>query len=210
MSEEDNKAELDEVNRLVSIGLDVMTAIAVANGESDEAFEVDRAAEARAVHRWCRGRKNIPSSLTPLWDLDPARFYLAYDGDSPHDHQPDGFVLVEADVAEVHARLTYASDRDVGPWHRRYKSKTCGIAYRWVHKRAVTPPVLVECERQVHIGGGMHRYHLARHYGTARMPFLIQANEAEAVLALLPSARRIRSQAAELVQPSATDFCGRP
>ncbi|WP_206640168.1 hypothetical protein, partial [Mesorhizobium sp. M7A.F.Ca.CA.004.04.2.1] len=56
------------------------------------------------------------------------------------------------------------------------------------HGRGVTPPLLGEYQGQVHIVGGMHRFHLAKHYGTTRMPFLVRRAELAAVMALIPSA----------------------
>ncbi|MCQ0972053.1 hypothetical protein MLD63_16665 [Paracoccus sp. TK19116] len=63
---------VDEINRLTALGLNVMTAMAVADGKMDEASEVARAEEGRKVDLWCRGRKNIPTALTAVWDCDPA------------------------------------------------------------------------------------------------------------------------------------------
>ena len=184
-------SDIDEINRLIGRGLHIGTAMAVADGKLDEAFEVARAHEGREVDKWCKGRKNIPSSLIAVWDLEPSRFYLAFDGDDPGDHSPTDFVLIEADLAEVDDNLTYAASRERDPWHRQYKSKSCGIAYRWLKGLAVTPPVLGKYSGQVHIVGGMHRFHLAKHYGTTRMPFLVRRAELPAVLALLPSASEI-------------------
>ena len=55
-----------------------------------------------------------PADLTAQWDLYPAHFYLAYDGNDPDFHQVDQFALIEADVADVHGKLTYHSNRDKG------------------------------------------------------------------------------------------------
>lgn len=181
-------ANVDEINRLTALGLNVITAMDVAEGKLDEAFEVARAQEKRKVDIWCKGRKNIPVALTAIWDCDPANFCLAFDGDDPSDHASTDFILIDADVTDVGGRLTYAASRDKGPWHQRYKSKSCGIAYRWLHGRGVTPPLLGEYQGQVHIVGGMHRFHLAKHYGTTRMPFLVRRAELAAVMALIPSA----------------------
>ncbi|TIO38498.1 MAG: hypothetical protein E5X98_29910, partial [Mesorhizobium sp.] len=70
---------MDEINRLTALGLNVITAMDVAEGKLDEAFEVARAQEKRKVDIWCKGRKNIPVALTAIWDCDPANFYLAFD-----------------------------------------------------------------------------------------------------------------------------------
>lgn len=183
--------DVDELNRLTSRGLSITTAVAVANGKMDEAFEVACVEERRVVHAWCKGRKNIPSVLTAVWDCDPEHFYLAFDGELPGEHAPADFVLINADVADVDIKLTYAASRDKDPWHKCYKSKSCGIAYRWLHDRGVTPPLLSEYQGQVHIVGGMHRFHLAKHYGTTSMPFLVRKAELTAVTALIPSAAEI-------------------
>ena len=97
--------EMDEINRLLGLGLHIGTAMKVAEGRLDEAFEVARAQESKEVHRWCRGRKSIPERLKAAWDLDPSRFYLAFDGDEPGDHAAGDFMLIEADVAEVGSPL---------------------------------------------------------------------------------------------------------
>lgn len=178
--------KVNEINRLTALGLNVMTAMAVADGKMDEASEVARAEEGRKVDIWCRGRKNIPTALTAVWDCDPANFYLVFDGDSPSDHASTDFVLIYADVADVKGRLTHAASRDRDAWHQRYKRKSCGIAYRWLHGSGVTPPLIKEFQGQVHIVGGMHRFHLAKYYGTTRMPFLVRKVELTAVMALVP------------------------
>ena len=184
-------ADINEINRLIGRGLLIGTAMKVADGTLDEEFEVACAQESREVDRWCRGRKNIPDSLTALWDLDPSKFYFAFDGDDPGDHAPADFALIEADVAEVDARLFHGVSRDKDPWHRQYKSKSCGIAYRWLHGRGVTPPLLVDHGQEIIIVGGMHRFHLAKHYGMTRMPFLVRKAKLAAVKALLSSASEI-------------------
>lgn len=150
---------------------------------------IARAEEGRKVDVWCKGRKNIPTALTAVWDLDPANFYLAFDGATPGDHASTDFVLIDAAVADVDGRLTHAASRDRNPWHRRYKRKSCGIAYRWLHDSGVTPPLLSEVQGQVHIEGGMHRFHLAEYYGTTRMPFLVRKAELIAVMTLIPGGR---------------------
>lgn len=176
---------VDELNRLLGRGLTVGSASDVMEGKRDEEFEVVRAREKRSVCRWCKGRKDIPANLYARWDIRPERFYLAFDGDKPGDHDPNEFELIYMNVENVNSRLTYIASRDKDPWHKRYKRKTCGIAYRWVHNLPVTPPLIQEVQGQIHIVGGMHRYHLARHYGTVRMPFLVLKLELLKVKALL-------------------------
>jgi hypothetical protein len=180
--------DVEEINRLTALGLNINAAFEVIEGKRNEAFEVARAKEQREVDDWCKRTKNIPSALVPLWDTNPTNFYLAVDGALPSDYAPSDFVVIQADVHEVDGKLTWAADRDNDPWHQRYKAKTCGIAYRWLHSLAVTPPLLVECGAKVHLEGGMHRYHLAKHYGASRMPFLVRATEVPAVMALVQSA----------------------
>jgi hypothetical protein len=51
----------------------------------------------------------------------------------------------------------------------------------------VTPPLIRRFEDQIHIDGGMHRYHLAQSYNTTRMPFLVRKDDLNLVLALLRS-----------------------
>ncbi|WP_210879849.1 hypothetical protein [Roseovarius autotrophicus] len=186
-ADRDHAPNLDEINRLVALGLSFNTAIAVADGRLDEAFHIARAIEGRKVKNWCKGRKNIPHALTAKWDLNPENFYLALDGKYPGDHDSAEFAFIGANVDDVNCRLTQASSRDKDPWHRRYKWKSCGIACRWLHGNGVTPPLLAEFQGQIHIAGGMHRFHLAKHYGTTCMPFLVRKADLATVLALLPS-----------------------
>jgi hypothetical protein len=178
----------DEINRLVRLGLTCTTAMAVANGRRDEAFEVARAKESRKVYGWCKGRKNIPAALKAIWDKAPENYYLAFDGAEPGDHASADFVLFDANIDDVDRRLTHHSSRDKDPWHILYKRKSCGIAYRWLHGSGVTPPVIKEDQGRIQIEGGMHRYHLAKHYGTISMPFLVRKSEFSKVMAMIPSA----------------------
>ncbi len=180
--------DYDEINRLTRLGLSINTAIAVVKGELEEAFEVARAQETRAVVKWCRGKKNIPDALTAVWDERPGNFYLAFDGVSPYDTTSSDFVLIRADVDEVDRKLAKGASRVKEPWHPTYKWKSCGIAYRWVKGLGVTPPLLGESKGAILIVGGMHRFHLAKHYGTKSMPFLVRGTELQAVKALISSA----------------------
>jgi len=180
-------ADTDEFNRLHALGLSIPAIFDVLNGKRDEMTELREAAESKAVDKWCKGRKNIPQSLTALWDLSPENFYLAFDGDAPHEHNPDHFILIEAQIADVHQKLTYNASRDKDPWHKKYKSKSCRTAYRWVHGLSVTPPIIRRFQDQIHIDGGMHRYHLAQTYQTLRMPFLVRKDDSGEVLEILPS-----------------------
>lgn len=181
-------ADVAELNRLIRRGLNNLTAMAVMDGKLDEEFEVAQADIERKAQKWGKGRKNIPEAPVPGWDCDPGRIYLAYDGDDPDDHSASDFALIEADVADVHPKLTYQATRDKDPWHRRYKSKSIEIGYRWVHGLRVSPPVIAEHEGEIVIVGGMHRYHLAHHYGAKRMPFYVPKSELAKVLELLPDA----------------------
>jgi len=179
--------DVDEFNRLHALGLSVPVIFDVLSGKRDEMTEFRAAKESKAVDKWCKGRKNIPESLTALWDLSPKNFYRAFDGDAPHEHNADDFMLVEADIADVHQKLTYHASRDKDPWHRKYKYKSCKTAYRWVNGLAVTPPVIRRFQDQIHIDGGMHRYHLAQAYKTSRMPFLVRKDDCGEVLDILNS-----------------------
>ncbi|WP_132657876.1 hypothetical protein [Rhizobium sp. BK418] len=178
---------MDDFNRLHALGLSFPVICDILDGKRDEMTELGMAAERAAVAKWCRRRKNVPATLTALWDLSPANFYLAFDGDAPNKHDPHDFALIEADVAEVHRSLTYNASRDKDPWHREYKSKSCKTAYRWLNGLLVTPPVIRRFQDQIHIDGGMHRYHLAQAYKTSRMPFLIRRDDCGEVLDILRS-----------------------
>ncbi|MBZ9894516.1 MULTISPECIES: hypothetical protein [unclassified Mesorhizobium] len=149
-----------ELNRLIGRGLNNLTAMAVMEGKLDEGFEVTQAEIERKAQKWGKGRKNIPKALVPGWDCDPARIYLAYDGNDPDDRPASNFALIEADMADIHPKLTYQATRDKDPWHVQYKSKSIEIGYRWVHGLRVSPPVIAEHEGEIVIVGGMHRYHL--------------------------------------------------
>ncbi|MDX0164400.1 hypothetical protein GOC43_21340 [Sinorhizobium meliloti] len=172
--------------------------------------ELRGAAERKAVDSWCKGRKNIPESLTALWDLSPENFYLALDGDAPHEHNPDDFILIEADIADVHQKLTYNASRNKDPWHKKYKSKSCKTAYRWVNGLPVTPPLIRRFQDQIHIDGGMHRYHLAESYGTTRMPFLVRKESLKQVITLIPSCTIIGPAPAASQPPASHDNPDQP
>jgi len=179
--------DVNEFNRLSALGLSFPAICDILDGKRDEVLEIGMAAERAAVHKWCKGRTNIPAELTALWDLSPANFYLAFDGDAPSKHNPNDFVLIEADVAEIHGNLTYHASRAKDPWHKTYKSKSCKTAYRWLKNLPVTPPVIRRFRDQIHIDGGMHRYHLAHFYNTSRMPFLVWGDNRGEVLDIIKS-----------------------
>lgn len=189
MSKDPENVDDVEINRLVSLGLNVLTAMAVADGKRDEAFEVARAQERLKVDRWCKSMSSIPATLEPLWDLSRERFYLALDGCAPNKMNVDELALIEADVAEVDSLLTFNASRCDHPWHEKYKHKSCGIAYRWLHGHSVTPPLVRKVRNQIHIDGGMHRFHLAKHYGSKRIPCLVPSSDRIAIVSMLPSAK---------------------
>lgn len=178
----------DETNRLIRQGLVANVAMDVIDGKLDEEFEVSRAIEITERVKWSKGRVAPPADLTAQWDLDPAHFYLAYDGNDPDLHPGDQFALIEADVADVHGKLTYHSSRDKDPWHRQYRRGSEGTAFRWFKGLPVTPPLINRVGDQIGIQGGNHRYHLAHYYKTDRMPFLVLNEDLAAVLDLLPTA----------------------
>lgn len=180
--------DIDEFNRLVQRGLPHSVVSAVMRGDIDEATAVASANEASDVRKWCKVRKNIPETLEPSWDLDPANFYLAHDGVNPADCDPRDYALIEADLAEVRDKLIPGARRDRDPWHQTYKSKSCGTAYRWVNGKAVTPPLLGHHGSAILIRGGMHRFYLADHYRAVRMPFLVQKTDLKGLIELLVSA----------------------
>lgn len=170
------------------MGLRIETAIGIADGRLNEDFEIVREHEKQKVAIWCRDRSNFSTVLKAQWDCDPSKIYLAFDGANPQDHAPNDFVFIDADVDDVDQRLTFASSRDKRPWSKGYKHKSCGIAYRWDHGLGVTPPLIIKVKTEVHIDGGMHRFHLAKHYGQTRMPFLVRVTELADITELLKSA----------------------
>lgn len=181
--------DTDELNRLISRGLDYWTARAVQEGSLDESLAVAEVQERRAVEKWLAGLKTLPSSLTPLWDLAPERFYWAFDGARPDDPRPVNFVVVDADVGEVLGKLTYASSRAHDPWHEGFRRKTSKTAYRWQNRLPVTPPLIADFEESIHIVGGMHRFHLAAASKVNRMPFLVDGERLDPVLSILSTAK---------------------
>lgn len=189
MSEDPKNNE--EINRLVSLGLNVLTAMAVADGTRDEAFEVARVQERIKVARWCKSMSSFPATLEPLWDLERERFYLALDGLGPNEVNVGELALIEADVAEVDSLLTLNSSRYEHPWHEKYKHKSCGIAFRWLNGGRVTPPLVQKVQNQIQIDGGMHRFHLAKYYRTKRIPLLIPSSDRHAIVSLLSSVKML-------------------
>lgn len=175
----------DELNRLTARGLDFVAAMHVMSGQCDEEFEVARRIEERAAEEWRSSSGYPPSGLTPLWDLDPSRFYLVGDGALPEEFDPDEHVLIRAECSDVAQLLTCQSGRAEGPWEEGYACKSSGIAYRWLNGLAVTPPMLRPLGSKVAIAGGMHRFHLAKHYGDSKMPFLVERCDLEALKQIL-------------------------
>ena len=179
---------VDEINRLIALGLRISTAIGVADGYLNEAFEIAREQEKQKVADWCKNRSNLSTHLSAHWDCDPANIYLTSDGANPRDYTPEDFVIVDADIAEVDQLLTHNASRNRGPWCKDYKQKSYGIAYRWEQGLGVTPPLIIKVKNEIHIEGGMHRFHLAKHYGELRMPFLVRVTELADIIELLKSA----------------------
>lgn len=191
MTKDQESVSAEEINRLVSLGLNVKTAMDVADGRRVESFEVAHAKEQVEVDNCYKNMSRIPTAVEPSWDLCRERFYLAFDGSAPNDKRVDELELIEVDVAEVNSLLTFNASRSDHPWHKRYKRKSCGIVYRWSLGRGVTPPLIRTVQNQIHIDGGMHRFHLAKHYGSKCMPCLIWSRDRDAIVSMLLSANTV-------------------
>jgi hypothetical protein len=158
-------------------------------GRLDEEFQVALWTTRREAERWATDAANRSATFTPVWDRDPARFYLALDGEKPDTVDAAALTLVEVAVDELHGALQHGSGRDKDPWAERHRLKTGVIAYRWAQGLKVTPPLIRPWKGEIVISGGMHRFHLARHYGAQCMPVLVSWEELEVVTGILPSAR---------------------
>lgn len=181
--------DVENLNRLIGRGLPTTVAMEVDAGRLDEEFEVALWTTRRAAESWAKDAANRSATFTPVWDFDAARFYLALDGEKPDTVDGAALTVVEVTVGELHGALQNGSGRDEDPWAERHWSKTAVIAYRWALGLAVTPPLIRPLKREIVIAGGMHRFHLARHYGARSMPVLVWPEELEEVVRVLPSAR---------------------
>ena len=181
--------DVENLNRLIARGLPTTVAMEVDAGRLDEEFEVSLWTTRREAERWAKDAANRSAAFTPVWDFDPSQFYLALDGEKPDTVDAAALTVVEVTVDEVHAALQHGSGRDKDPWSKRYREKTAVIAYRWAQGLAVTPPLIRPLKGEIVIAGGMHRLHLARHYGVQSMPVLVRRDELEEVVRVLPSAR---------------------
>lgn len=180
---------VENLNRLIERGLPPAVAMDVDAGRLNEDFEVALWATRREAEGWAEDTANRTAAFTPLWDCDPARFYLAFDGERPDGVDAAGLTVIEVAVDELHGALQQGSGRDEEPWSERYRTKTAVIAYRWAQGLAVTPPLTRPFNGEIVIAGGMHRFHLARHYGARSMPVLVKREELEEVVRVLPSAQ---------------------
>lgn len=180
---------VENLNRLIGRGLPTTVAMDVDAGRLDEEFEVALWTTRREAERWAKDAANRSARFTPVWDFDPSRFYLALDGEAPDTVDAAALTVVEVPVGELHGALQHGSGRDKDPWSKRYRDKTAVIAYRWAEGLAVTPPLIRQWKGEIVVAGGMHRLHLARHYGAQSMPVLVWRDELEAVARVLPSAR---------------------
>jgi hypothetical protein len=185
-----DKSNCEELSRLISLGLPHSVAMSVIDGGRDEAYEIAHAEERRRVYAWCKEQKTIPERLVPQWDCNPKNFYLAFDQALPSDKDPAILTLIEADLAEIVSCLAKIANRDEGPWHKEYKYKSCGIAYRWLNGYSVTPPLISIEKNEIHIKGGTHRFYLANHYGATIIPFLVYSDELSLITKMISSARR--------------------
>jgi hypothetical protein len=182
---------VENLNRLIGRGLPTTVAMEIDAGRLDEEFEVALWTTRREAERWAKDAANRSDTFTPVWDFDPSRFYLALDGKKPDTVDAAALTLVEVTVGELHSALQHGSGRDKDPWSEGYRSKTAVIAYRWAQGLAVTPPLISPWQGKIVIAGGMHRLHLARHYGAQSMPVLVWRKQLEEVVRVLPSARAV-------------------
>lgn len=182
---------VENLNRLLGRGLPITVAMNVDAGRLDEEFEVALWTTRREAESWAKDAANRSATFTPVWDFDPARFYLALDGEKPDTVDAAAMTIVEVTLGELHGALQHGSGRDKDPWAERYRSKTAMLAYRWARGLAVTPPLIRPWKGEIVIAGGMHRLHLALHYGAQSMPMLVWRYEQDEVVRILPSARAL-------------------
>jgi hypothetical protein len=181
--------DIENLNRLIARGLPTTVAMDVIAGRLDEEFEVALWTTHREAEMWAKDAANRSATFTPVWDFAPSRFYLAFDGERPDGVDAANLTVIEVVVEELHCALQHGSGRDEDPWSEQYRSKTGSIAYRWAQRLAVTPPLIRPWKGEIVIVGGMHRFHLARHYGAHSMPVLVQREELEEVERVLPSVK---------------------
>lgn len=165
-------------------------AASAARGRSELSVELERFQERMAVDAWCDTFTYQPGSIRPLWETDPARFYLSLDGEPRASFalRHPSISLIRVRIAELLPKLQYASGRDETPaeqWEKRSKTKTLG--YRWHLGRAVSPPFLTIYDgTEISIVGGMHRVHLAAAEGAAEIPALVDASDLATLMTILP------------------------
>src|SRR5689334_17954942 len=104
---DDSQRLADEINRLINRGLPNGVAMQVQSGELDEEFEVERWETRRQARQWAEAPEHRELGLTPLWDCEPTRFYLSLDGASPSEFDHTKAGLIDADVADIDAHLTF-------------------------------------------------------------------------------------------------------
>lgn len=180
--------DMEEFHRLVARGISAQTALQVLQGKADEEEAVSKAAEAVAVDTWKAAHSDPPDQLEPRWELARERFHFSLDGASAGDKRIADVAVIEADMAEVVTKLTFASTRKDDPWTGTYRIKTVKTAYRWFNGLRVTPPLIGLHEGQLNIVGGLHRFHLAKHYGATRIPLLVDRAALPTVQGILKSA----------------------
>ena len=180
---------MKKIDRLINRGLSPATAMRVIKGELIENEAVRVAMEAHDVEQFLAMNDCLPEGLRPNWDFSPHHFYFALDGHDKSDPRFQSLELIEADFAEILPMLTFQSTRDEGPWSKAYRRKTAKTAYRWQMGLSVTPPLITVCESELHIEGGLHRFHLAYHLTEEKIPLLVDAENVDRVRGMLPSAK---------------------
>lgn len=190
MSDEFTEHQVKEFNRLLQRGLDKVAAMHILQGKLKEDFEVDRMAIGKEAELWAKLPESREAQFAPRWDCDPEHFYLSMDSVLPGDFDPSAYSIIDADVNDVVSHLQFGSNREEGPWSPKYRGKSAEIAYRWAHDKAVTPPLVSFFHATVTIVGGMHRLHLAKHYGATRMPLLAMTSEVPTLQTILQTASK--------------------
>ncbi len=188
MTDEVTEEFTNEVNRLRARGLPTTVAMEVARGDRKEEFEVALWETRKRAADWAKLPESREAKVTPKWDYDPEHFYLSMDGATlPKQINPADFELVWAEVSDVTSHLASHSTRSEDPWSEEYEG-TAEIAYRWAKGLPVTPPLISPHGEKITIVGGMHRFHLARHFATAQMPLLVRTSELQRLRSILKSA----------------------
>lgn len=169
-------------------------ALAVMDGEDLEVHRAQRVERDEIAEEAERYRLVSPTEWPSLefnWDFSVEAQRYTLDGCKPDSftkYFPRGLQLGWVSLQEFDSNLSFQNRRKLSELWTVGDEGKLAMAIAYIRKgKPITPPLVapIEGQRQVCLGGGNHRYTVAKFNGQIELPIYVDPKEAEAVSAIV-------------------------